>query len=74
VREPELPRPFKVPGGTVGAVVVGVGPTLLIGFAIYAARNERVLGLNALLFALLIALAGAGLYPLLFRRAMVEAD
>jgi amino acid transporter len=68
LREPELPRPFRVPGGTAGAIVAGVGPTLLIAFAMYAARNERVLGLNALLFALLVALAGAGLYPLLYRR------
>src|SRR6201999_3774711 len=30
VREPQLPRPFRVPGGTVGAVLIGVGPTLLI--------------------------------------------
>jgi amino acid transporter len=72
LREPGLPRPFRVPGGTAGAVIAGVGPTLLIAFAMYAARNERVLGLNALLFALLVALAGAALYPLLFRRAAVQ--
>jgi amino acid transporter len=68
LREPGLPRPFRVPGGMTGAVLAGVGPTLLIAFAMYAARNERVLGLNALLFALLVALAGAALYPLLYQR------
>jgi amino acid transporter len=61
-REPELVRPFRVPGGTAGAVAVGVGPALLIGYAIYSARGESVAGLNALLFAALIAVAGAVVY------------
>jgi amino acid transporter len=62
VREPGLPRPFRIPGGTPGAVLAGLGPTLLIAFALYAARNEQVLGLNALLFASLVALTGAVVY------------
>jgi amino acid transporter len=71
VREPELVRPFRVPGGMRGAVAAGVGPALLITYAIYAARDESVLGLNALLFALLVALAGAAVYAVvrLARRA-----
>jgi amino acid transporter len=63
-REPALRRPFRIPGGMAGAIAVGVGPTLLIAFAMYAARDERVLGLNALLFATLVATAGALLYLL----------
>jgi amino acid transporter len=62
LREPALPRPFRVPGGLAGAIAVGVGPALLIAFAIWGARNERVLGLNALLFSTLVALAGAAVY------------
>ena len=61
-REPALPRPFRVPGGMAGAVAAGIGPTLLIAFAMYAARAERVLGLNALLFAALVGLSGAVVY------------
>ena len=34
VKEPGLVRPFRVPGGLWGAVAMGVGPTLLIGFAL----------------------------------------
>ena len=64
-REPALPRPFRVPGGMVGAVLAGVGPALLIVFAMVAARTERVLGLNALLFAALVGLSGAVVYALL---------
>jgi len=62
LREPGLARPFRVPGGTAGAVAAGLGPTLLILFAMYAARNERVLGINALLFAALVAVLGAVVY------------
>ena len=61
-REPELARPFRIPGGTTGAIAAGIGPALLIGYAIYSARGESVLGLNALLFAALVAVAGAAVY------------
>lgn len=58
VREPDLPRPFRIPGGLGPAILVGVGPALLIGFALYAARDERVGPLPALLFAALVAATG----------------
>jgi amino acid transporter len=58
VKEPELVRPFKVPGGLWGAVAAGVGPTFLIGFALWAARGERVAGLPALGFAAIVAAVG----------------
>jgi amino acid transporter len=61
-REPNLHRPFRVPGGMPGAIAIGVGPTLLIAFALWAARNEQVLGLNALLFAASVGIAGAAVY------------
>ena len=61
-REPNLHRPFRVPGGMPGAIAVGIGPTLLIVFALWAARNEQVLGLNALLFAATVGIGGAAVY------------
>src|ERR1700736_6676192 len=39
VREPALARPFRVPGGIVGAVAVGVTPVLQIGFSVV--RSQR---------------------------------
>ena len=71
VKEPELIRPFKVPGGLWGAVGVGVGPTLLIGFALWAARGERLAGLPALGFAAIVAVVGPVVYFLarMIRRA-----
>ena len=62
VREPELVRPFKVPGGVWGAVGMGVGPVGLIAFALWAARGERVAGLPALGFAAIVAAAGPLVY------------
>ncbi len=62
VREPGLVRPFKVPGGMVGAVLVGVGPALLIGYAMWAARGERMAGMPALGFAGVVGVCGVGVY------------
>jgi amino acid transporter len=62
LNEPNLVRPFRVPGGLWGAVAVGVGPTLLIGFALWAARGERLAGLPALGFAAMVAAAGPVVY------------
>ena len=63
-REPGLPRPFRVPGGMAGAIAAGIGPALLIFFAMFAARDEHVWGLNALLFATLVGASGAVIYGL----------
>ena len=62
LREPHLPRPFRVPGGLLSACLLGVGPACMIAFSLYAARGEKLMGLPALVFALLVALAGAGVY------------
>ena len=59
LREPDLPRPFRVPGGMVGACLIGLGPAGLIAYAMYAACDEQVAGMPALLFALLVAVAGS---------------
>jgi amino acid transporter len=62
VKEPGLMRPFKVPGGIWGAVAVGVGPAVLIGFALWAAKGERLAGLPALGFAGIVAAVGPVVY------------
>ena len=62
VKEPGLARPFKVPGGILGAVAMGVGPAALIGFALWAARGEKVAGLPALGFAAIVAVMGPVVY------------
>ncbi len=68
VREPALVRPFRIPGGLPGTILAGIGPALLILFALWAARSERIGPLPALGFAALVALAGALLYPIALRQ------
>jgi amino acid transporter len=72
VREPGLARPFRIPGGTPAAIAAGLGPAILIAFALYAARAERVGPLPALLFAFIVAALGPvawGAARLSFKRA-----
>ena len=58
LKEPALERPFRVPGGTAAAVLLGVCPTLLLGFSMLHSEGERILGLNGLLFGVLLIVAG----------------
>jgi amino acid transporter len=64
IREPELRRPFRVPGGLFGAVAVGLTPMLLLGFSILRSQSEHVLGISAFTFGLLIIGAGVVAYLL----------
>jgi len=62
VREPELERPFKA-GNFAVACLLGAGPAVLIGYALYASRDEKIIGTtSALLFAVGVALLGPLLY------------
>ena len=76
VREPNLERPFKA-GNFAVACLLGVGPAALIGYALYASRDEKIIGTtSALLFALGVGLLGPVLYwataaPLARRRPAV---
>jgi amino acid transporter len=69
LREPNLHRPFRVPGGVLVAAAMGIGPSILIAFALWAARDERVAGLPALGFAAIIAAAGPLVYLAVRRTA-----
>ena len=62
VREPLMLRPFRIPGGLAGVLVLAAGPAALILFALWAARSERVAGMPALGFAALVAMAGPLFY------------
>jgi len=64
INEPELSRPFKVPGGLWGAVAVGVLPVSLLAFSIAHSDQERIFGMNALIFGVFILLAGFAAYAL----------
>ena len=54
IREPELQRPFRVPGGLFGAIAVGIPPMLLLGFAIVRSEHEAVLGMSSFAFGMIL--------------------
>ncbi|MFZ0477748.1 MAG: APC family permease [Terriglobales bacterium] len=64
VREPELKRPFRVPGGWFGAIAVGIPPTLLLGFAVANSEHESILGMSAFLFGLIVMGGGVVVYAI----------
>jgi amino acid transporter len=60
--EPHLPRPFRIPGPDWVPIVLGISPAALTLYALYASRTETVVGMSALAFAMIIAVAGLPLY------------
>jgi len=62
IREPELKRGFRVPGGMPGAILAGVFPLALLSLAMVESNHETVLGMNGLLFGVLIIMAGFLIY------------
>jgi amino acid transporter len=62
VREPELARPFRVPGGTAGAVMIGLPPLALMIAAVARNRTELVGTTNELVIGIGVVVAGALLY------------
>jgi amino acid transporter len=62
IREPQLKREFRVPGGLAGAILAGVFPLALLMIALVQSESQSVLGINGLLFGILIMAAGFALY------------
>jgi amino acid transporter len=59
VREPDLPRPFRIPGGTAAVAALMVPPAALLALAAWVGRDEpAALGLSAV--GLSAAIAGVG--------------
>jgi len=75
LREPALARPFRVPGGLTGAILVGIGPTALLVIALIKNRSEHVaLGsfgeVSQLVFGLALIAAGVVYYFVAGNRAV----
>src|SRR6266852_7868059 len=58
VREPELARPFRVPGGLLGALFIGVPPMLLLGLSAVRGQSEHILGMSSFAFGVVLIVAG----------------
>jgi len=57
-REPELARPFRVPGGLFGAIAIGIPPMLLLGFSIIRSEHEQVWTMSSFEFGMILIAAG----------------
>jgi amino acid transporter len=62
IREPLLPRPFRIPGGTLAAVGLGIPPLVLLVLTALRNRIEPIGPINALELGAILIAAGAGLY------------
>ncbi len=64
-REPNLVRPFRIPGGVLGLVLLAALPIGLLGLALWAGRHEPGMwGLSSLELGVVITLCGPILYGL----------
>ncbi len=64
IREPELVRPYRIPGGLAGAFLVGIGPLALMVLAVVRNHSERAWGINALTLGFWLVAAGPIFYLL----------
>ncbi len=62
VREPNLKRPYRVPGGTIGAILIGLPPLALIVTALVRNSRESVGSTNELVIGATVVAAGVAMY------------
>jgi amino acid transporter len=68
VKEPLLPRPYRIPGGLPGAVALAIGPIAVLLLAGFRGRTERAGPISALTLGLIIIAAGVLIYWVAERR------
>jgi amino acid transporter len=71
LKEPGLRRPFRVPGGLVGAVLCGVCPAMLLGFSIVHGQSEQIWGMSGLTLGAILIASGIAVY---FAKCSVRRD
>jgi len=77
IREPALARPYRVPGGTLGVVLIGLPPLGLMIAAIVRNRQELIGSTDELTVGLAVIAAGVIAYfvsAAIARRARVRAS
>jgi amino acid transporter len=57
-REPNLARPFKVPGGLFGAIAIGIPPVLLLAFSVIRSEHEQIWNMSSFAFGMILIAAG----------------
>jgi amino acid transporter len=65
IREPALPRPFRIPGGLVACIALSLPPAALIAVSVVRNRSERLdSGLSALVLGTIVVALGPLAYLL----------
>ena len=68
IREPELERPYRVPGGLAGAILIGIPPLVLM-IAALVRNSSEVIG-NTSELTIGLVLIGAGIVAYFVSRAI----
>jgi amino acid transporter len=64
IREPNLARPYRVPGGTVGTILIGLPPLALIVAALVRNGTELIGNTSELMIGTAIVVGGVAMYAL----------
>jgi amino acid transporter len=64
IREPNLARPYRVPGGIIGAIAIGLPPLALMIAAFFRNKSELLGNTNELVIGAAIVAAGVAAYLL----------
>jgi amino acid transporter len=70
IREPELVKPFRVPGGTLGTALLAVPPMGLVLVALLAGRHEQAGALPTLALGAILVVVGPLVYWIGARRRL----
>ena len=62
IREPNLPRPYRIPGGILATIAITVPPSALLVLSLVRNQSERVGTTNGLMIAIGVILLGVLLY------------
>ena len=74
IREPDMPRPFRMPGGTVATVIAALGPVALLACALIKSRGDKLGDVSAFAVATVIALAGIVMYFIAVRTSATKSN
>jgi amino acid transporter len=62
IREPNLPRPYRVPGGILATIAISAPPSVLLALSLVRNQSERVGTTNGMMIGMGVILLGVLLY------------
>ena len=62
IREPNLPRPYRIPGGVLATIAISAPPTVLLALSLVRNQSERVGTTNESVIGMGVILLGVLLY------------